>query len=233
MDHIDEFSEAVRLADLYIKDLDKIYKAGSNENKKAQRVDKFAKYIENQGIENFDAQRIFSVGCGSAFVEIELAKKFGWKIFCADASPKAVSLALKNVRNALKKEELHAGQISVFRQNVIEINGTSHELYSIVLCLDVIGAFTRENKKKFLKKLWSFTRPKNGRLLLTALSCVNEEVAQKYSSGNLIISESYQVKLFSEKMEIYFDLTNLLRPFPGDVNIIRLDDECILIDLIR
>lgn len=231
MNHNDEFVEAVNLANLYIEDLDRIYNGGSPENRKARRVEKIERHIQSQG--SFDSEKIFSVGCGSAFIEIELAKKFGWKISCADASIKAVSLGLKNVVGALENGELRTGQLEVFHGNLMETSNTFNELYSLVLCFDVIGAFTLRNKKKFLEKLWGLVRPNNGRLLITALSCTDKQISQEYSSGNLIVSERYRVKLFSEKLETYLDLANCLKSSPRNITAIRLDDECVLIDLAR
>ncbi len=221
-----EFQEAKRLADLYSQDLLSAYQ--KLDHWKRKRIDPIIRFLRNK-----KHATILSIGCGSAIIELEIAKRLNKNVIGFDCSPIAIALARKEIEKAIASGAIRKKQLEVFEADLMAVPPDLTAILPLpaVICFDVIGAFSLESKRIFLQKLWSRCVASKGTLTLTTLSCSDDSMAEKYAKGLIIKGENYQARLYSEDMATYIRLLNALIPQPAWFFIARLDEESLLIDI--
>lgn len=222
---MDEFQQAREAANRYSYDLLRVY---SNPNhRKTKRLNKIVDFLKN-----IQAEIILSTGCGAAMMEIEIAKALGRKIIGVDFSSVAILLAKKEIEGAVKKRLINADSVSLVCANIMR-ESSFKIVFPLVVCFDVVGAFSLENKKKFIQQVWKNYVRDGGRLLLNVLSYKNEKV-EKRNQEMFLANLGYNLVLHSETMATYAELVCCsLKPRPQYFIIERLDCECLLIDIVK
>jgi cyclopropane fatty-acyl-phospholipid synthase-like methyltransferase len=222
-----EFEEAKRLANLYSRDLRDAYQ--NPDHLKRKRLDLIIQRLKNAGY--YD--EVFSIGCGAAVVEIEIARQLNKRVIGIDCSDSAVELARELIEKAVTDGMIRRGQVEVLKDDLMKMSASLKRTLPmpLVICIDVIAAFSLWTKKAFLQKAWSKCVASGGDLIFTALSCLDDSLADKYASGQIIRGELYTAPLYSENIGTYIQLINSLNPRPERFRAIRLDNESLFIDL--
>jgi len=112
-----------------------------------------------------DGKRLLDVGCGPGVVALKIDKELGLEVHAVDFSEKQAEKARKLV-------EREKARVKIFQEDILvpsPNSGLSYGGYDIVLCKDVVAAYSREGKREIIEGLVKYVKPQ-GHLVMSVLS---------------------------------------------------------------
>jgi 2-polyprenyl-3-methyl-5-hydroxy-6-metoxy-1,4-benzoquinol methylase len=175
----------------YANELDRVY--NDETHLMAQRIKKIIDYIAKLG-----CQRVLDVGCGTGRVAVRISKELGLEVDGVDFSEKV----LEKARAFIKKEKAN---IRIYYEDIVTPSSGSslkHKYYDVVLCKDVVAAYTLEGKKQLITAMLKYVKPK-GHLIMSVMSSTKETpfYSESEETYRQIIKEITKKEPYIERMD--------------------------------
>lgn len=197
---------------------------------KCKRVRDITTYLKNKDVKR-PIYSVIDVGSGPGYIALQIAKVLDCNVDAVDFSLNECVNTIHSIDSAIERSEIRQGQVQAYFDDIFEPKTLIQDRkYDLVFCADIIGSYESiDDKTRLARKLFDYKK-EDGSLLVTALCCEDDKLADKYLRGDIIQYESegeiVKVPLFSETPEFYASLFGTLHGYKVEHK--RLDKECVL-----
>ena len=197
---------------------------------KCKRVKDITAYLKKKDLK-MPIYSTIDVGSGPGYIALQIAKILDCNVDAVDFSLNECVNAIHRIDGAIERSEVRPEQVEVYFDDIFDPKTKiMDKKYDLVFCADIMGSYDNiDDKVKLAHKLFDY-KNEDGSLLVTALCCEDDKLADKYLRGDIIQYESegeiVKVPLFSETPEFYASLFGTLHGYKVEHK--RLDKECVL-----